>query len=181
MASQAAYGIITLMNRIILFIASVFILFLAEFMGIDELIIPLRQTESTPLTVTRVIDGDTIELANGERVRYIGIDTPELNSRGREEAECFAREALEKNRELVLRKEVRLEKDVSDRDRYGRLLRYVYVAGPEGKEVFVNKRLVIEGYAQAATFPPDVGFADKFLAAQQEARAKSKGLWKKCL
>ncbi len=120
--------------------------------------------------VTRVIDGDTIVLENGERVRYIGIDTPEISQN-----ECFALEAKKKNEELVLGKRVRLEKDVSERDKYGRLLRYVYVG-----EIFVNDYLVRNGYAYAVTYPPDVKYSERFLQAQREARENKRGLWAYC-
>lgn len=122
----------------------------------------------------RVIDGDTIEVENGLKIRYIGIDTPELQSRGRQE-QCFAKEAKNKNRELVEGKIIRLEKDVSETDRFGRLLRYVYL-----DNVLINEYLVKEGFAFAATFPPDVKYADLFLKSQQEAREQNKGMWKIC-
>lgn len=121
--------------------------------------------------VTKVVDGDTIDLATGERVRYIGVDTPETKHPIKK-VECFGKEATEKNKELVLEKEVRLEKDVSDKDRYGRLLRYVYV-----QDLFVNDYLARNGFAHAATFPPDVKFSELFLAAEREARENSRGLW----
>ena len=120
--------------------------------------------------VTKVIDGDTIVLENGERVRYIGIDTPEISQN-----ECFALEAKKKNEELVLGKRVRLEKDVSERDKYGRLLRYVYVGN-----IFVNDYLVRNGYAYAVTYPPDVKYSERFLQAQREARENKRGLWAYC-
>ena len=99
-----------------------------------------NQPENTSI-VSRIVDGDTIELGTGERVRYIGIDTPETVD-PRKEVQCFGKEASAKNKELVEGKEVRLVKDVSDKDKYGRLLRYVYVG-----DVFVNEKLVSEGYA----------------------------------
>lgn len=135
-------------------------------------------TTSTPTTsvaqeqraqVTRVIDGDTIEvILSGRkyRVRLIGIDTPE---RGRP----YYREATNKTKELVLAKQVRLVKDVSETDRYGRLLRYVYVNG-----TFVNAELVRQGYAVQATFPPDVRHAELFKRLAAEAREEEAGLWK---
>jgi micrococcal nuclease len=131
--------------------------------------------------VIKVIDGDTIKLENGEKVRYIGIDSPERLSGG----ECYYRQALEKNSELVLGKTVRLVKDVSERDKYQRLLRYVYIDPPlsdtsSRQSVFVNKLLVREGYAAAATYPPDVKFKDIFLEAQRLAREEGKGLWSEC-
>ncbi len=131
-------------------------------------------TPSDRFLVTRIIDGDTVELANGQRLRYIGIDTPEMSG------DCYAWEAKQKNAELVLNQWVKLVKDVSETDRYGRLLRYVYVgSGPD--EVFVNAELVRQGYAFAYTYPPDVAFADLFVQLQQEAREAERGLWSACV
>lgn len=134
--------------------------------------------------VKRAIDGDTIELAGGERVRLIGMNTPELE-RGNRGVECFGAEATYKIRELLEGKYVRLIKDVSELDTYGRVLRYVYVVDfdPETqkeKEVFVNLEMVREGYAYAATYPPDVAHQQEFSAAQKYARENNLGLWKEC-
>jgi len=128
--------------------------------------------------VIKVIDGDTIDISTGERVRYIGVDTPETKHPIKK-VECFGKEASGKNKELVLDQEVRLEKDVSDKDRYGRLLRYVYIpARPGGGDaLFVNDYLARNGFAHAATFPPDVKFSEQFLSAEREARENSRGLW----
>src|SRR3972149_7462309 len=139
------------------------------------------ETKEEQAIVAKVIDGDTIVLENGKTLRYIGIDTPEV-SQG---TECFADESTEKNKELVLGKEVRLEKDVSETDRYGRLLRYVYVDPPSQdttvrQGIFVNENLVYEGYATAATYPPDVAYSDLFRQAEKDAREKNRGLWSKC-
>lgn len=128
--------------------------------------------------VIRIIDGDTIQIENGKTVRYIGIDTPELSD-SRKPVECFAKEAAEFNKNLVEGQWVRLEKDVSETDKYGRLLRYVYVVVFEGK-IFVNDYLVRQGFAHAATFPPDVKYQNKFLDAQKEARENKRGLWGSC-
>ena len=132
--------------------------------------------------VTKVIDGDTIVLENGQKVRYIGIDTPELHH-PKKEVECFSRQAFEENKKLVLGKKVFLQKDISEKDKYDRLLRYVFLdekmSTDEGS--FVNLYLVKNGFAYAATFPPDVKYADLFLTAQKEARQKNLGLWQKCL
>ncbi len=131
---------------------------------------------STPVTakVSRVVDGDTIELDNGQKVRYIGIDTPETVD-PRKPVQCFGKEASKKNKELVEGKTVRLEKDVSDKDKYGRLLRYVYVG-----DLFVNLELVKQGFAHSYTYPPDVKYQEEILAAEQEAREASRGLWQAC-
>lgn len=125
-------------------------------------------------SVARVIDGDTIEIGGGERVRYIGMDSPEMALDGKP-ADCWAQKATDKNRELVSGKIVELRKDVSDRDKYGRLLRYVFVDG-----IFVNSELVREGFASAWAYPPDVKYQDEISAAQTEAQKNKSGLWTAC-
>lgn len=129
-------------------------------------------------SVSRVIDGDTIELTDRRKVRYIGIDTPESVD-PRQPVACFGKEATEKNREFVLGKEIEMEKDVSETDRFGRLLRYVYVKIGE-TEMMVNEGLVREGYAHAASYPPDVKHQEKLRAAEVEAREVERGLWQSC-
>jgi len=121
-------------------------------------------------TVTRIVDGDMIDVrfADGrtERVRYIGIDTWESWDKP------HAGHRLEANRVLVEGKEVRLVKDVSERDHYDRLLRYVYVGN-----VFVNARLVEDGNARAKDYPPDSKHAAEFAELEQQAKAARKGCW----
>jgi len=124
--------------------------------------------------VTRVVDGDTIDVLMGDtvyRVRYIGVDTPETVD-PRRPVGCYGREASERNRDLVEGNTVELEKDVSETDDFGRLLRYVWVDGE-----MVNATLVREGYAVAATYPPDVKYQELFLSLQREARDAGLGLW----
>jgi len=133
-----------------------------------------HEVASETAKVARVIDGDTIELADKQRVRYIGMDTPETVD-PRKPVECFGKEASAENKRLVEGKTVRLEKDVSETDRYGRLLRYVYV-----DELFVNDSLVRQGFAHVSTFPPDVKYTDLFVQAEREARANNRGLWSAC-
>jgi micrococcal nuclease len=128
----------------------------------------------TPARVTRVVDGDTIEVeVNGTEytVRYIGIDTPETVHPDKP-VQCFGPEASARNKDLVEGETVGLERDVSETDRYGRLLRYVWV----GDEM-VNAALVRDGFAQVSTYPPDVRHQDMFLQLQREAREASRGLW----
>jgi micrococcal nuclease len=125
-------------------------------------------------TVVRVVDGDTIYVDLGghvEKVRYIGMDTPETHHPTRGE-EPGGREATAVNRRLVESKTVRLELDVRHRDRYGRLLAYVYVG-----ETMVNAELVRLGYAQVMTVPPNVKYASLFVKLQREARDAGRGLW----
>lgn len=124
--------------------------------------------------VKRVVDGDTIELADGQKVRYIGINTPETAD-PRKPVECFGLEAKERNKELVEGKVVRLEKDTSETDVYKRLLRYVYVG-----DAFINDLLVKEGFANVATYPPDVKFVNQFLESEKYARENKLGLWNAC-
>jgi len=144
--------------------------------------IPIKTASTEAFFVTKVIDGDTIVLENGQKVRYIGIDTPELHH-PKKEMECFSQQAYEKNKELVLGKKVFLQKDISEKDKYNRLLRYVFLDEKmsTAEASFVNLYLVKNGFAYAATFPPDVKYANVFLTAQNEARQKNLGLWQKCL
>ncbi len=119
---------------------------------------------------SKVIDGDTIELDNGERVRYIGIDTPEF--RANQEPDPYAQEAYEANYNLVDGKEVYLEFDVQERDRYGRILAYTYV-----DDLFVNAWLIENGYAQIMTIPPNVAYKDLLLELQTKTREENRGIW----
>lgn len=137
--------------------------------------------------VVRVVDGDTVEVVvvgstdgpgagrtrpgGTYRVRLLGIDTPE-SVRPDFPVECFGREASAATSALLSDRAVRLVKDVEDTDGYGRLLRYVYV----GDEM-ANARLVVNGYAAAFTYPPNVRHADLFVRLQAEARDGSRGLW----
>jgi endonuclease YncB( thermonuclease family) len=130
-------------------------------------------------SLARVVDGDTIRvLVDGveERVRYIGIDTPELNETSQATPEPYAEAATAANARLLAEGRLVLEKDVSERDRYGRLLRDIWVE-QEGTWTLLNLALVAEGFAQVSTYPPDVRYVEVLLAAQAEARATGHGLW----
>lgn len=128
--------------------------------------------------VLRVVDGDTIvvRLASGrvERVRYIGIDTPESVRPGTP-VQCFAKAAARENARLVGVGPVRLVADAERRDRYGRLLAYVYARGR-----FVNAALALGGYARPLTIPPNVAHVHELGAAADAARAAGRGLWGRC-
>jgi endonuclease YncB( thermonuclease family) len=128
--------------------------------------------------VIRVIDGDTIVVDRGqddERLRYIGMDTPETVKPG-SSLEWIGREASEANHALVDGKTVVLERDVSETDRFGRLLRHVWLRQGLGWSL-VDLELVRGGYARVSTYPPDVKYADLYLAAQVDAREHDRGLW----
>lgn len=138
-------------------------------------------------TVTKVVDGDTArvlvtervegpgagraELGHSYDVRFIGIDTPET-VKPDWPVECFGREASQATSALLEGQQVRLVKDVEEADQYDRLLRYVYL----GDEM-ANARLVVNGYAYAYTYPPNVRHTELFLALQRDARANDRGLW----
>ena len=125
-------------------------------------------------TVVRVVDGDTIYVRLGDRVekiRYIGVNSPEIHHPIKGE-EPGGREAAEVNRRLVDGHHVRLELDVRARDRYGRLLAYVWVGN-----TMVNAELLRLGYAQVMTVPPNVRHQDLFIKLQREARDSHRGLW----
>jgi micrococcal nuclease len=129
--------------------------------------------------VVRVVDGDTVVARIGgrtERVRYIGIDTPE-SKKPDTPVQCFARRAAADNARLVDRERVRLVLDVEERDRFGRLLAYVYRTR-DG--LFVNAALVRRGFARTLTIPPNVRFAARFAALATEARRAGRGLWSAC-
>lgn len=123
--------------------------------------------------VVDVVDGDTIKVLLDEdgktySVRYIGMDTPENTS----QVEYFGPEATAKNSELVYGKTVTLIKDVSETDRYGRLLRYVIA-----DDVFVNYELVAQGYANTASYPPDIACIPTFQAVERQSSSANLGLW----
>lgn len=116
--------------------------------------------------VVNVIDGDTIDVRiDGQvmRVRYVGVNTPERDE------PCYA-DASRANADLVSGRTVTLVKDQSETDRYGRLLRYIYVG-----DTFVNRRLVEQGYAEVVSYPPDNAFYDQFLQLEEQARVANIG------
>ena len=128
-----------------------------------------------PIAVTRVIDGDTIELANGDRLRYIGIDTPEEFD-PRKPIQCFAKEAALENKNLVEGKNIIFYKDISAQDKYGRWLGLVYLT--DG--TFVNQKLVAEGFAFNYPYKPDTSHERDFKKAETEAKKSNLGLWAHC-
>ncbi|MCM8779904.1 MAG: thermonuclease family protein [Candidatus Omnitrophica bacterium] len=138
------------------------------------------------ILVKRVVDGDTLLLENGERVRLIGIDTPEMHEsnklyrdaqRTKQDAETImelGRQAYLFTKGLVEGKRVRLEFDVEKYDKYKRLLAYVYLE--DG--TFVNAEIVKQGYASLLTIPPNVKYADVFKELYRQARENRRGLWR---
>lgn len=141
-----------------------------------------RRSGEPPATdgvVTRVVDGDTAHVRLGgvdETVRYIGIDTPE-SVKPDTPVQCFAHAASAANQRLVAGARVRLAYDAEPRDRYGRLLAYVFRARDGA---FVNAELVRRGYARTLTIAPNVRWARRFARLANEARAARRGLWRAC-
>lgn len=125
--------------------------------------------------VTRVVDGDTIVVTKGDetfKVRLIGVDTPESVHPNKEKNTEFGKIASNYTKEKLLNKEVKLELDVQEKDKYGRALAYVYIDG-----VMFNKMLLESGMAQIATYPPNVKYVEEFKEIEQRARNNKVGLW----
>jgi micrococcal nuclease len=157
-----------------------FVLLLA---AVAVLVVQLRHHPPTTTfgraQVVRVVDGDTIRVrldGRSERVRYIGVDTPESVKPGTP-VQCYAKRAAEANAALVAGRSVRLVGDVEHRDRFGRLLAYVY-REPDG--AFVNAQLVRDGYARTLTIAPNVAHARQFAQLARTARRSGRGLWRAC-
>jgi micrococcal nuclease len=139
--------------------------------------------KTLPAVVTRVVDGDTVHvsLKNGreEKVRFIGVDTPESTR----EVEPYGKEAAAYTMKRLDGKTVYLELDTGERDKYGRLLAYVWLSPPKDdgeaqvRVKMFNAELLLAGFAQVMTVPPNVKYADLFAKLQREAREAEKGLW----
>jgi micrococcal nuclease len=132
---------------------------------------PERPRASTERLCVRVVDGDTIELDAGERVRLIGVDTPEAVD-PRRPVQDFGKEASAFTRRMAQGRQVRLEFGDESRDRYGRTLAYVYL--PDG--TFLNAEIIRQGYGHAYTRFP-FRYQEEFLALERQARAEGRGLW----
>ena len=143
--------------------------------AISLLLILIQPRGQAYYRVERVVDGDTIVLENKQTVRYLGIDTPELH-RPTIGAECGGLEASAENQKLLAGKRIRLISDVTDRDSYGRLLRYVFTE--DG--TFVNYELIRGGYGQVFEMQPDHLLTKTFTQAQMDAKKDGIGLWKTC-
>ncbi|MGG5252423.1 thermonuclease family protein [Neobacillus sp. SM06] len=131
-------------------------------------------------TISRVVDGDTVQLSTGQKVRLIGVNTPESTTRH----ETYGKEASNYTTNKLEGKQVWLQKDVSETDRYGRLLRIIWLSIPtndmdenEIRTKMFNADLVLNGYAEPSTYPPDVKYSDVFVKFAREARSATKGLW----
>lgn len=163
------------MNRLKKLLFLVFLIILAY--GINLFLSPsLGQFEA--YTVTKVSDGDTI-WANNEKIRIIGINTPEIKNK-----EKFSKEAKDLTKSLILNKKVYLEKDLEERDQYNRLLRYVWLREPEKidrEEIEKNTIegiLLSKGYARVYTFKPNTKYRKYFKEIEDKAKKEKTGMWK---
>lgn len=134
----------------------------------------LSRKQSNEFLVSRIIDGDTIELQNNETIRYIGIDAPEA-------VECFSQEATELNKSLVLNQKIKLVFDENNMDRFGRKLAYVFVKDPKTKEeIFVNEYLLEVGAGKFFLDTVNLKHQEEFVQAAETAHQEKQGLWKTC-
>lgn len=137
----------------------------------------IAQNKSEFLEIAKFVDGDTFWVKHpggeDEKIRFIGVNTPEARNTGRTQIEYFRKEASAYVKELLTGKKVRLEFDVQRYDRYKRTLAYIFLE--DG--TFLNAHLVKEGYATVATYPPNVKYVDLFTKLQREARKNNRGLW----
>ena len=136
-----------------------------------------------PVTVGRIIDGDTVETSDGRRVRLIGVNTPESTYR----VERYGKEASKYTTLKLAGRQVWMQKDVSNKDCYARYLRMIWLEIPtndmdkhEIRTKLFNADLILKGYAEPSTFPPDVKYREYFVQFAREARGKNKGLWAFC-
>ena len=147
--------------------------------GVTALLLIDAPHRSESAQVTRVVDGDTVEVrleGRSERVRLIGIDTPESVDPDTP-VQCFAKAAAAETRRLLAGRAVALRFDAERRDRYGRLLAYVY---RNDDRLFVNAALVARGYARTLTIRPNVAHAAQFARLARAARGRGLGLWRAC-
>jgi len=147
-----------------------------DVLDVKESSTPLDASTEMEAVVERVIDGDTIELSNGMRVRYIGVDTPEIrqhiNGQWTYRPQRLAEEARAFNQSLVEGKKIRLEYDEERADRYHRELAYVFVG-----DLFVNAEMIRSGYARVFIHSPNLKYSSLFLKLQQQAKNQQKGVW----
>jgi micrococcal nuclease len=145
--------------------------------GIDQ------GSDAGTATVTNVVDGDTIDVrisGRDERVRLIGIDTPETN-KPNTPIECYGPEASAFTTSLLpVGSTVRIERDIVGRDDYGRLLGYVHLPTDHSAGTFINMEIIRMGYATPLTIEPNSTFANDFAEAARDAEAAGLGLWTAC-
>ena len=172
-----------IIGSIMILLAGIFGVDLDEIKSLQKSFFPsptlnVSAERSQTIKVISVIDGDTFVIEGNQKVRYIGIDTPEIvkdTSGKKTKEECFARESYEENKRLIEGKTVRLERDKSNTDKYGRLLRYVYL-----DDLFINEHLISQGFARIMAIKPDIRYYKSFKADEDRAKRDKLGLWDIC-
>lgn len=124
---------------------------------------------------SKVLDGDTVDLRSGVRIRYLLVDAPEIAHSARQIPECYGNEATTLNTQLVLGREVTLEYDQQCKDRYDRLLAYVYIG-----DRMVNREIIARGFARLLVIPPNEKHAEELERLEADAREEGRGLWGDC-
>ncbi len=155
----------------LVFSGAVFFGFLTSFFLQFQRSLPAQSPQRYQAQVAFVIDGDTIVLANGQHLRYLGIDAPEDTRHHN----CFGHQATLANRRLVNHQQITIQTDQEKYDPYGRLLAYVWRGN-----IFVNDYLARQGYARLELIPPNLKYARELTQAVQEARQERRGLWGHC-
>jgi micrococcal nuclease len=179
---RKAFGINKTMWGLLSIVVALFVLIFTTVPSSPPPNIPDSGLALDSVVVNSVVDGDTIEILAGKdkyKLRFIGVNTPET-VKPNSPVECFGKEASAFNKQLLEKKTVYLEKDVSETDSFGRLLRYVYLKDDAGNKNMVNEILVKEGYAYASSYPPDIKYQEKFRELEREARDAKRGLWAAC-
>jgi micrococcal nuclease len=142
---------------------------------------PVESKDKEQVLVNRVVDGDTIVLEDGRKIRYLYVDTPETKKPGAA-VYCFGPEASEYNKKLVEHKEIVMVKDKDPQDRYGRELRLIYLPGEDTSkiETSINAKIVNNGFARAVSYSPNTTYKNNFQALEKIAQQQMKGLWGSC-
>lgn len=181
-------------KNIILYMLAILLIIISQYTDIESIITKNSFEEENVIElennyenfvkvhVSKIIDGDTIEIVKDSKkykLRLIGIDTPEYTSK----IEYYGKEATEYTKSVLMDTDIYIEKDISETDKYGRLLRYVWLDIPvdfsvkEIQSKMFNGILLINGYASQATYPPDVKYSKEFKELANNARENNKGLW----
>lgn len=155
---------------------------LTKVLNLDPKIVEKNSTKGVEkVKVSRVIDGDTVELTDGRTVRYLNMDTPETKKPGTP-VQCFGLEASSFNKKLVDGQEIEIKPDKENEDRYGRILRFIFLKGSNSQKIeeSLNAKMVNEGYARSMIIKPNTTYQNIFKDLEKEAKNKKLGIWGNC-
>lgn len=184
--SKERFGIIVASAVTVLIILLLFHTFIVHFLGkliLDQnnLNTNITLTDGQTIRIDRIIDGDTVEFGNNQRIRYLYMDTPET-VKANTPVMCFGKEASNKNHELVENKEVTIKLDKEQHDQYGRTLAVIFLDKQKTNNIedSLNYYMVLNGFARAVSYAPNITYKNEFLKAQQIAEKNKAGLWGVC-